>query len=161
MSVEDNGYTIKFSYLDSALISNHLIPDDDKIGNLERSVGFYTKLEESILREGFRNPLLVVAVKPGDIRIRYGGSRLMVAHKHKMEVPCIITDFQNCFPDAEILFTLDDVRAKFKDEPKRLFYQPQGLWISGCEHMHLMPKPKRTPANALNQKSLKVVYLKR
>lgn len=161
MSVENNGYMVKYAQVDPHRISNHLEPEQDEKDKLEKTLGFYSKLKTSIKQEGFRNPLLIVALREEDIRIRYGGSRLSVAQELDISVPCIITDFKNVFPDAEVLFTLQDIRAKFLDQPKKVFFQPQGLWISGCEHYHLKPEPSRR-RKVLNKmkKPVKIMYLK-
>lgn len=162
MSVEDDGYVVKYLEIDPNIVNNHLEPDDEKIKNMEKSLKFYSKLEESILKDGFRNPVLIMALRENDIRIRYGGSRLMVAQKHDLKIPAIVTDYKNIFPDAEVLYTISDIRSKFKDQPKKLFFQPQGLWISGCEHTHLRPamSEMQKRKNQMAQ-SLRVVYLRK
>lgn len=119
--------------------------------------GFYSKLEASVLQEGFRNPLLVVAgmvpltfermLPPewADDRtkilacIKLGGSRLWVAQQHGLLVPSIVSDFCGRFADQghPELSTPQEVMATFRDPPRWVTFGPQGIATSQLQHTHL------------------------
>lgn len=130
-------YVVKYGILPSNIIENTIEPTQERIDLLEELQGFFTKLEISVLGEGFRNPIVVDAHSKDNIVSRYGGSRLLVAHKHEMDIPCIVIDFNDVFPDLQILNNTAEIYASFKDRPKKIFYKPHGLNISGCQHIHL------------------------
>lgn len=137
------------------------------INNRER---FFDKLEVSILKHGFRNPILVTAglfskayraadkttkvdryieMIPPNKRDnleslltteRVGGSRLYWAQKHNLEVPCIVNDFVNSIPNGKILKTEEDVLAYFTDKPITFRMDQTGVLIYGLPHIHLSEK---------------------
>ena len=129
-------YVVKYAILPSNQIENDLRPNDDRINLLNETQEFFIKLEGSIIREGFRNPIVVTATRK-KISNRYGGSRLMIAQKHYLEIPCIIADFDNVFPDAKVLNGIDQIRSYFIDQPRKIIFKPYGINMSGCEHIHL------------------------
>ncbi len=116
---------------------------------------FYVKLEESILEEGFRNPLLIIAgslgIVPSDQLPKYmkedtekilvcdsnGGSRLWVAQKYDMDVPCLVSDFVDMFPNFAKIESTNEMKELYKDTPEMLKYNEEGLWIKGLPHAHL------------------------
>lgn len=116
---------------------------------------FYIKLEASILKEGFRNPLLIISgnpnIVPKDTLPKYmrddtkkslvcninGGSRLWVAQKHSMDVPCIISDFVNMFPNFSELKSMSKIKKYYKDPPEMLKYNEEGFFITSLPHTHL------------------------
>lgn len=122
---------------------------------IQRKATFYNKLEHSILREGFRNPILVVAGYcptfyghrlPSSMQMdrtqilvcfRLGGSRLYVAQKHDLMVPCVISDFVGRFPDLEHLPTVDAVADKFKERPDWIRFLGDGVYTAELSHTHL------------------------
>jgi hypothetical protein len=119
--------------------------------------GFYAKLEASVLAEGFRNPVLVVAgmvppvfdrflspewrANPTDILacVKLGGSRLWVAQQHDLAVPCVVSDFCGRFAGQghPELATPDAVMATFRDPPRWVTFGPQGIATSQLQHTHL------------------------
>lgn len=130
-------YITKYDVLPSRSINNTLEPDQARIKQLNDTDKFFTKLEVSILGEGFRNPIVINACSKDDITPRYGGSRLMIAQKHNLDIPCIIADFDNVFPNSKILNNIAAVYKCFKDRPKKIIPKPYGLNVSGCQHVHL------------------------
>lgn len=132
-------YVVKYLILDPNDIANPMCPSDHQIRYGNEQNGFFTKLEESILTEGFRNPINVWVKENGDLASwYYGGSRLMTAKKHNLPIPCIVSDTINKFPDAKILTDAEEVRAMFKDRPKTVIFEEEGLNISGCADSHLL-----------------------
>lgn len=159
-------FTIKYAVLDSSIIFNALSPDflmkrhnktaEAYVDELNARNGFYEKLEDSILREGFRNPIMVSAGwfpskmarhmpqaiidNPKDhiLCLTNGGSRLWIAQKHKMRVPCIISDYVDMFPKAEILNTEDEIMAHYSDKPSRILHGAKGLSARDLPHVHLI-----------------------
>lgn len=112
---------------------------------LNEICGHYEKLEKSILEHGIRDPLIITCgwpVKkknynmPPEIKEiqpykRFllegttGGSRLWVAQKHNMQVPCIINDFSKSKPRGKRLYTQEEIISLFKDKPMALTYNPR------------------------------------
>jgi len=115
-----------------------------KLKNKESN--FYNNLEKSILEEGFRNPILISVgwvvhnnIKKLPINMqedhskiiccdRLGGSRLWVAQKHKMDIPCIASDFVGSI-EGELLTTEDDINGKFIDKPKIIIRNEHGVYL--------------------------------
>ena len=128
-------YKIKYGIIPSNIISNEIQPTEDRLQKLEDGIQFFSKLEKSILSHGFRNPIVVNATKFGIVN-RYGGSRLMIAQKHNMKIPCIIADFDDIFSDL-IEIQYNDIKTFFIDKPKKVYLKPHGINVSGCEHSHL------------------------
>jgi len=106
---------------------------------LNKICGHYDKLENSVLTEGFRNSLIITCGKPMKRQIKHlppeilrlpeeqwlllegvtGGSRLWVAQKHGIKVPCIINDTTGKFKDGIQLANASQIIACcFKDKPK-------------------------------------------
>jgi hypothetical protein len=102
--------------------------------------GHYEKLEASILRDGIRNPTIItcglpiirnITNLPPEMRTRApeslllcegvtGGSRLHIAQKHNIPIPCIINDTTGKYTnDGAILISLaNQALAYYKDKPK-------------------------------------------
>ncbi len=130
-------YQIKYCQdMDPHLIDNSVCPSKDRIEEMNQENGFFIKLEKSILIEGFRNPI-VIAAKKDSIKCIYGGSRLMLAQKHNLKVPCIISDYDNIFPDAKILRDINEARKYFLDKPQKILMKPNGVRVSVLIHYHL------------------------
>lgn len=144
-------YRIRYTVLDSNLIYNYAGPGYGKhsCSKEAREVAvkkhvdcrnnrdnFFNDLEKSVLRDGFRNPIIVQAgfmppsvwkvlpdyLKVGGIEqflicMDWGGSRLYVAQKYKLPVPCVILDFVNRFADEQLLSTVEQIRSVFVDKP--------------------------------------------
>jgi len=130
-------YIVKYDILPSRTINNTLEPTQERIDQLNKLEGFFTKLEISILGEGIRNPIVISAKSKDEIVPRYGGSRLMIAQKHNLDIPCIIADFKNVFPDSKVLKDVAAIYKCFKDRPKKVFLKPEGINMSGCQNIHL------------------------
>ncbi len=102
---------------------------------------FYNNLEASIIKYGFRNPILVSAgfcpktrdrgvndrLPPGMQKDHSkiltcntnGGSRLWVGQKHSLKIPCIIVDYIDRFSQLTELKTDMDLRRCYTDPPQR------------------------------------------
>lgn len=127
------------------------------IENLNKKNGFYQKLEQSILQEGFRNPILVNAGFCKEVYKKYlpkeaqedhtkilacdsnGGSRLYIAKKHNLDIPCLISDFVGRFVKSgfEELKTKEEILQKYKDKPKDIIFSQSGLQVSHLPQSHL------------------------
>ena len=106
--------------------------------------GHYSKLEESILAEGFRNPIIITCGHPIRKKLKHvppeirkinfkkwllmegftGGSRLWVAQKHNIPVPCFINDFTGSGMYNLKISTIEQASTYYKDPPKRLSFHP-------------------------------------
>lgn len=97
----------------------HFTEEFDKLTN------HFTKLEASMVKDGIIHPISVVTghlrdmylAKPREIEFlppekrdnmesliythTFGGSRLSIAQKHNLIVPCVVHDFSNLFEDCE------------------------------------------------------------
>ena len=107
------GCIVKFGYLspndlvDIRAFKRPKMPDDQE-----------QLLAKSIEKEGVRNPLICVAYEHRTTYVIVGHHRLWASKKVKTEqVPVIINDFCNRYPDFEIINSLEEVRTKFKDQP--------------------------------------------
>jgi len=120
-------------------------PPMDWIRKQEDRHQFYSKLEESILKEGIRNPIFCNSISEGTFS-RVGTSRLWIAKKHKIHVPVIIADYVDRWTDLEELKTEQDIRAKFQDQPYKIdLTNPTKVghvWIGGLPHHHLDETPQ-------------------
>lgn len=120
-------------------------PPIDWIKKLEHRNQFYTKLEESILKEGFRNPIFCNSIAEGTFS-RVGTSRLWIAKKHKLDIPCVIADYVDRWTELEELKTEEEIRAKFQDQPMNInLKEPNKIghvWIGGLPHYHLGETPE-------------------
>lgn len=115
--------------------------------------GHYDKLEQSMLEEGCRNPIVVTGglprkrdhkllppelrdVDPATLLIlegTTGGSRLHIAQKHNMIIPCIVNDWHDRFPNAPLIEKPDDARRYYKDAPKRLLADPRSNFMEAWD----------------------------
>lgn len=166
------GYNLKiyFGYINSNNIFNLCGPDkngpignddvtkerrrkafENMIENRNKRDNFYNRLEQSILKEGFRNPILVCAgwINPkfrnrlpdhmlnNDKKIlicdRNGGSRLYFGQKYNLEIPCIISDFKNVFENSNLIEckNSDDIKSFYKDKPVNIIINQYGIHIEG------------------------------
>ncbi len=140
---------------DSHQINKRKIAAERYVKRLNDKNGFYIKLEDSILKNGVRNPILASAGWVPENKIKrippylqndiekalvchhLGGSRLWIAQKHNLMVPCLVSDFVEMFPNAEHLMTEEQVMDKFMDKPRRISFSKYGLTVSNLPQVHL------------------------
>lgn len=120
------------------------------VEEFDRANGHFQKLEESIRHEGIRNPIMVtyggllkrkecevpVAYKGGYVSEWLGGSRLMIAAKLGLTVPCIINDLTDSLP-YERLVCIHDIAAKFQDMPQIIQYNGRDVYINNLPFYHM------------------------
>ena len=131
--------TVWEDWSDIGKLKRKIIIEEFEAG-MDKLCGHYAKLEQSVLQEGFRNPIIITCGKPQRRKLSHlppemlekdpsellllegftGGSRLWVAQKYDLKVPCIINDFTGRFKDLQPLRTADEVKAYFKDTPRFL-----------------------------------------
>ena len=112
---------------------------EDGINNI---CGHYARLEESILAEGIRNPVVITCGKPLRRKLAHlppemlsqpahsmlllegttGGSRLWVAQQHDMLVPCIVNDQTGRFSECNRVMVADDALKYYKDRPSSVLF---------------------------------------
>ena len=120
---------------------------EEYIEKMNNRNGFFTRLEESILKQGFRNPVLVNSgfvqprkfhslppeMKNDSKKILFchsnGGSRLWIAAKHNLEVPCIVSDFIGCFGNEPEIKTEKELLTYYKDDPRGIVFGEYGITI--------------------------------
>lgn len=130
-------YEVRYGLLTPDMIPASFTVADWVHKKNEQQFQFYSRLEESVKREGFRNPIMVYE-KPGERTFPYGGSRVYVAHKLQIPVPAIVSDWVGTFSHWEKLETVDQVLAKFKDPPTVVEFHPwAGCQFWGCAQVHL------------------------
>ena len=127
-------YKVRYAVLDPHLIFNYNAPTEGMIKTHNARDGFYAQLEASILKEGIRNPISVVSGfhQQGNILERFpehlrdsnilycrdsGCSRLWVAQKNNIDIPCLIADGNDRFSDQILLNTKEEVLKFYADEP--------------------------------------------
>ena len=151
-------YRVFYGVLDPFAIHNYCGPPNQAyIDRLNARDGFYERLEASVAREGFQNPILVTSGRQGvpnikldrlppDIREnldtivccdRNGGSRLWVARRLGLAIPCVISDWVGQFAHLEELRTPRDVVAKYRNPPEKLVVNEHGLHVLGLPQTHL------------------------
>lgn len=133
-------YTVRFIKLRAIHIVNNVEPNEDRIKKMNQNYNrWFDKLEASILKEGIRNPILVDARDTG-LKVRYGGSRLMIAQKYDMFVPTIVADYDEIYPlYPNIGNCVEEISRYFKDKPAIRFSQER-LNISALDDYHMKEK---------------------
>lgn len=121
--------------------------------------GHYELLEQDILAHGFANPLVVTCGPPSIRKLNHippyiqqlpktewlllegtsGGSRLWVAQKHNLSVPCIVNDKMGRFQECEQIKTLEDAQRFFSTPPKMAIRGGE-LMTGQCSKSHLDDK---------------------
>lgn len=113
---------------------------------------FYHNLEQSILTEGFRNPICVTAghLKPPEKITKLppemqadpskilaadvqGASRLHFAQKYNRYIPCFIVDFVNRFSNFEAFKSTQEIFDKCMDKPTNISCYSWGIYL------HILP----------------------
>ena len=154
-------YQVYYKTIESSCVYNKLEPSAEQIKRTEEKYpGFFKKLEESILKEGFRNPISVSKVRhkkecifdfgkelkvneaqpyiKGDklfICHMHGGSRLYIAQKHQLEIPCIVADFTHS--KNKTIRNYRELMDLFKDKPRSIKFREFGVFIESLPHCHL------------------------
>ena len=145
-------YKILFLELNSREIYNYVGPWDwrdsnDRIGRrrsiFDQKAEWYFNLEQDILENGFKNPILAVsghmakndwaalpeyAKRQKAVCNILGGSRLFIAQKYNLTIPAIISDFSNTFDGmGTILSQPAEIINLFNEAPSRIIYGKRGL----------------------------------
>lgn len=129
---------------------------------MNKLTGHYEKLEASILTEGFINPLIVTCGYPLIRNIKNlppewknkniedlllleggtGGSRLWVAQKYNIPVPCIINDTTKRFSYLPTIYSTESAREHYKTPPELQLSVRFGIRevVDTATHTHLEPK---------------------
>jgi len=97
---------------------------------------FYKAVEESVLKEGFRNPVCCIGVDEG-IYAYYGTTRLAVAHRAHINVPCLIADYTGRISGEELM-TKAEVVYKFRDRPSHVILEVERMNVWGCDDSFLV-----------------------
>jgi hypothetical protein len=112
---------------------------------LDKICGHYAKLETSILTEGIRNPVVVTCGLPKKRTIKHlppellnlpesellllegttGGSRLYIAQKHNLMIPCIVNDWTGRFANETEIVNEQQARTYYKDQPTLIEVSPE------------------------------------
>lgn len=128
--------TVWSDWSDTGRISRNKIINEFE-SKMNDICGHYTKLEKSILDKGILDPLIVtcgwpikkhtknlpqeVLKLPPSQRFLLegttGGSRLWVAQKHNIPVPCIINDYTNKYKNGTKIYSITDA-TKYFSEPQ-------------------------------------------
>lgn len=111
-------------------------PDPVTRQQLQQKNQFYTRLEDSIESEGVRNPIFCYSIKEGTF-CRYGTTRLWIAQKRNIQLPCIIADYVDRWTGLEELFTEEDILDKYPDKPGLIQLDWASMRIDKCPHIHL------------------------
>lgn len=149
-------YTVRYAELPARSIYNHLQPTDSAIQQRNAVTQFYEKLETSIRNHGIQNPINILCGGPADwLRLKtlpnhmkenpqralicwsIGGSRLMIAQKLDLVVPCLIADYTDQFTDCPCVESENDAYSYFAVRPKKIRFNRTGVWIKDLPHVHL------------------------
>lgn len=135
-------YRVKFGLLTPDLFPKGFVMADNIHRQNEKKYGFYSRLEESVKREGFRNPVLFWD-KPGNTgtaQVPYGGSRMYTAFKLDIPIPAIVCDWpphNPAYDGWEDVNSVADVLEKFKDPPTVVEFRPDCFHFWGCAQVQL------------------------
>jgi hypothetical protein len=139
--------------------------EETYVRSFNERTGHYSRLQESILREGVYNPVMLTTggltrrnarelppvlrqVKRLIVCEYCGGSRLWVAQRFGLTIPAIINDYANLFPTATALTYGQAVAHLFKDQPRRISWQRDGsLYANGFTLGHF-PENERQQRRA-------------
>lgn len=116
------------------------------VDGFNEATGHYRRLEESIAAEGIRNPIVV---SRGGLQRRQpeempdgtntvceyiGGSRLWVAQRLGMDVPCIVNDYTQDGPSL----SLNQILGMFHEQPRQIHREPDGsVYLNDLPYHHL------------------------
>lgn len=144
-------YKIRYVTLPARTIYNYVGPWDWRDSDerrkkrsyiYDRAIEWHDNLEKDIIRNGIKNPISIVsgkisrndwlslpdyAKKSQLICNLLGGSRLFVAQKLDMMIPCIVSDFTGRFADSPEIFQAADIKRLFANPPERIIYSKHGL----------------------------------
>ena len=107
---------------------------------MNKLCGHYSKLENSILKEGIRNPIIINCGFPRRCKMHHlppeisslspnkrlllegttGGSRLWVAQKNNLPIACFINDLSGKYAGKHRILTVKQALKYYKDTPKML-----------------------------------------
>jgi hypothetical protein len=150
-----SGYNTRWNDWSEQGIENIKNLNDEWYKRYDAITEHYTKLEESILKEGFRNPIILTCGRPFNRRQSFippelrqkkdllimegfdGGSRLWVAQKYNIPVPCIINDRTGKYADYPELFKKEDILKYYKDPPEYINFSYKGVTCTKIKHSHL------------------------
>lgn len=131
------------------------------IAAFDRRTGHYTRIEESIRAHGVWNPVMLTTGRllnrneteiPPDVRhdparvvCEYvGGSRLLIAARLGLDVPAVVNDGANLFPDMESIPVGSDVSELFRDKPRRVVWKQNGsLFANYFRYGHFPPEERK------------------
>lgn len=140
---------------------NFKLINDEWYQKYDEVTGHYTHLEESIIAQGFRNPLVITCGNPVIRDNRNfpsefnmlppnkklilegydGGSRLWVAQKHNLPVPCIINDQTGRFSGCTPILNKMELKDYFTDNPEYVMFNLRtGATVTKLKHSHLTNK---------------------
>lgn len=137
---EHETFNIRFGAVDCLSIIGRLVRNPNYGGpSVELNSWHYTEslsnhtkpafqeaLNESIAKEGFRNPILVWSLAEG-IFLTFGGSRVKAAQANGIDtIPCIINDYTERFALYPHV-TPDNVESFFTDPPKTYEFGEDGF----------------------------------
>jgi hypothetical protein len=120
---------------------------------LNKICGHYTKLEASIVAEGIRNPVVITCGLPKKRTIKHvppellarpessllllegttGGSRLHIAQKYNMTIPCIVNDWTGRFDGHMEIKSEMQARTLYKDQPKLVIVDPRNGYFESFD----------------------------
>jgi hypothetical protein len=120
---------------------------------LKKIFGHYTKLEASILAEGIRNPVVVTCGLPKKRTLKHvppemlagpeknllllegttGGSRLHIAQKYNMTIPCIVNDWTGRFDHEIEVVSETQARSYYKDQPELVVVDPRNGYFESFD----------------------------
>ena len=115
--------------------------------------GHYSQLENSILKEGIRNPVTITCGLPHKRTVDHlppemrdwpheqlllletttGGSRLHVCQKHNFEIPCIVTDWTGRFAAEPEIRNEQEARMCYLDQPKSVMFSNSLGFVEGFD----------------------------
>ena len=148
------GFVIRYGMLSSNEIYN--VRKFERKKDHDQKIAFHIKLEQSVLKDGFINPILVYAGSvygkyknriPKEMQnnpkqliacIDYGCSRLAIAQMHNLFIPCIILDYLNIFPNLKQVMNEKELCEDYQEQPAHVKIGINGLMVVGLPNIHMV-----------------------
>lgn len=140
--------------------------------------GHFINLEASMVKDGFHNPINTITGQPRDMYMRnifpdivvpdyydslplicthtFGGSRLIIARKYNMLVPCLVYDYINAFPDATVIKSINQLKELFTNA-YHISSMQSPVIVRAIKHTHMPDSKNDGKERNLREKVVKEI----
>lgn len=140
--------------------------------------GHFINLEASMVKDGFHNPINTITGQPRDMYMKnvfpdvvvpdyynslplicthtFGGSRLIIARKYNMRVPCLVYDYIGAFPNAPEIKNTKELKELFTDAYNVSSMQSPVI-VRAIKHTHMPDSTNDGKERNLREKVVKEI----